>query len=164
MCLQPYFVLYLVRLSKIWDSYFLRVFGTNYHWSSRDQKANNLIYCYSKQQRMNIKPLMCGCINIPTDANVFWVCVSVWTQINVCWLVCHVWPARALMREHSNSLELVHSVSQNPEPSGRLLLLSWRWASALSRSGEALAIAPNTLKHPNKCRSHWHRRNTETQV
>lgn len=51
------------------------------------------------------------------------------------------------MREHSNSLELVHSVSQNPELIGRLLLLSWRWASALSRSGEALAIAPDALKY-----------------
>lgn len=71
------------------------------------------------------------------------------TFINKWVWTCSVnpWPAKALMREHSNSFELVHSVSQNPEPIGRLLLFSWRWASALSRSGEALAIAPNTLEH-----------------
>lgn len=58
-------------------------------------------------------------------------------------------PAKALMREHSNSLELVTSVSQCPELLARrvLLLLSWRWASALSRSVEALAIAPISLNN-----------------
>ena len=69
------------------------------------------------------------------------------------------WPARALIREHSNSFELVHSVSQNPEPVARLLLLSWRWASALSRSEEALAIAPTPCTHTNEGNSFEHDKN-----
>lgn len=79
-------------------------------------------------------------------SNVCSVCICVNVSKHVHWSACDLWPARALMREHSNSLELVHSVSQKPEPIGRLLLLSWRWASALSRSGEALAIAPDALR------------------